>query len=922
MSYFYLRADFFEDANLNPLFFSNQFIVVESENFNTAFFIKSLAQSYIDSLDLRGAGRSGSNGVAGFSVTQLDNNGSTFDISNLYVSSEYKDVESKCLDTGDIIANAQLRYEFLYREAIFGDDASGFNVEANTTIGAVVNKAYHKMLPSGDGSSATMVSINIIDEEIAKVPTNNMYINYSNCIVVNFKISPEGQPTIVYNTNLIIIEDKNSDYLEDFSNKFYYDPGTQRYYLNSSLIECSLNMYDYFFPYILLVSSNAWASKEVFHGTVKLQLESQNDTTLEDISTEINFNYINICPSSTTVAGNNTIACTSDPGQVSINVAGVIKVFDDQQICPIEGTAKTVIAVFALKALELLTLYEDFSSVTTVKADVWGYNFRYIKYYDGTTYYNFKDNGSVASSTVSYIDETLDLSKYFSVKEISDGSTLSDSGTIVAITLRFKIYRVATTDADATDYSIDVPVEIKIPEIVSIEEDVEARQIIVKTNYATKLTYRFNQEKSVTVNITDSADGSNQETIISSSGKNGSFYCKAYNFYYDLGGVTRNLYITNESSLDLVRSIVIPSFSLVVKIGATSKTIYDENNATVTLNFTDLTQDQIANYKVYSDYITDNGVYTFQLTYNLSGSSFSSMFLRLGSDPTLHQLVSSGGVSSFKITKQNLFKLLNNDNQITISFLADGQTAFNFPFTFLNTSQANSPVCNAFSLSRIQLDYPKASTSFSLSYTYADEIEYSVIDQNDEVLSGPYIVKEKFADIEYYFTSGATRQRSFQINSFSIQSSVTTLRVRATVRNIISATANPQKAESTQTSSTIYYIPLKIGEAEVILYSDYPLSTTLEKITKGQDFWAFLQLKDEAGSVIPVGSYANYLAIGYKPQIFMLESADSNKDLDGVTSLRVDDYTFKFNIKDDDKFNDQNAVFQAQYQPIIDTEIQ
>ena len=74
--------------------------------------------------------------------------------------------------------------------------------------------------------------------------------------------------------------------------------------------------------------------------------------------------------------------------------------------------------------------------------------------------------------------------------------------------------------------------------------------------------------------------------------------------------------------------------------------------------------------------------------------------------------------------------------------------------------------------------------------------------------------------------------------------------------------------------------------------------------------------------MIPVGSYANYLAIGYKPQIFMLESADSNKDLDGVTSLRVDDYTFKFNIKDDDKFDDQNAVFQAQYQPIIDTEIQ
>ena len=925
MSSFYVRSDFFEAENLfsatfGSIFSDNQFLIVSSENFNNPLFIKNISYRYLQSLNIRNNGN-----ILWQESLGLEQNGAAFDVFNLYLLCGYMSGQVNCVSQNsiNILSNVELKTPFyLDKVTLLGDYAFPAYIvdiyEYRQSV--IINKAYHKMLPSGDGSSSTMASINMTAEEINKVPTNNLYLNYSYCKIINFKITPYLNQEYFYYKNLIIIEDRKLDYLEDFSNKFYYDAGTQRYYLDSSLTECSLKMYDYFFPYLLLVSSDAWQSVSVFHGPAKLQLESQNDALLDDISSNINFNYINICESSTTVAGNNTISCTSNAGEVSINVNGIVKLFDDQQICPINGTAKTVIAVFSLKALELLSLYKDFSSVASVKADIWGYNFRYIKYYDGTNYYSFKDNGSVASSTVSYIDQTLDLSKYFSLKEISDGSTLSDSGTIVAITLRFKIYKVATTDADSTDYSLDVPVEIKIPEIVSVEEDIKAGQIIIKTNYATKLIYRFNDESSVTINITDSADGSNQETIISSSGKIGSFYCKAYNFYYNLEGVTRKQYITDEWSLELLRNISIPSFNLTVKIGGSLKTIYDYNNSPITLNFTNLTQADPQNYKVYSDYITDNGSYTFQLAYSLSGSSYSSMFLRLGKDPAIHQLVLSGGTSSYTITKQNLFKLLDNQNQIKLSFLADGTTAFDFNFTFLNTSQNNSPVCSAFSLSRVQLDYPKASTSFSLSYTYADEIEYSVVDQNDGILSGPYLVKEKFADIEYYFTSGAVRQRTFQINKFSIPSNATTIRVKATVRNIISATANPQKAESSQTSSTIYYIPLKIGNADVVLYSDYPLSTTLEKITKGKDFWAFLELKDEAGSVIPVGSYANYLAIGYKPQIFMLESADSNKDLDGVTSVRVDDYTFKFNIKDDDKFNDQSAVFQAQYQPIIDTE--
>jgi hypothetical protein len=924
MSYFYLRADFFEDEVPNPLFLLNQFVVIESENFNNESFIKGLAQSYVESLDLRGAGRDGSNGAAGGSI-RLQDDGNIFDVSNLYLSSKYKDENSQCLDTKDTIGNAQLRYNFLYKENIFGDDNSGFTVEANTSVGIVVNKAYHKMLPSGDGSSATMVAINMVDDEISKVPTNNMYINYSNCIVVNFKISPLNQ-TVFWYVSIIIIEDKNSDYLEDFSNQFYYDPATQRYYLDTSLTECSVDVSDYFFPYILSVSSNSWLTKSTFHGSVKLQLESKNDTTLDNVSYEITYPYANVCKSSTTVGANNTISCTSNPGQVSVNVGGVIKLFDDQQICPIGGTAKTVIAVFSLKALGLLTLYKDFSSVTTVKADVWGYNFRYIKYEQGASYYIFKDYGSVASATIIYINETLDLSKFFSVKEQSDGRVLSDSGKIVAITLKFKIYKIAETDGDATDYSIDVPVNVLLPQIVSIDEDVEANQITIKTNYATRLTYGFNEEANSSINITDTADGTNQITTISSSGKFGYFHCKAFNYYYDFNGSTRPLYSSREMSLDLIRSITIPSFTLAVKIGGSTKTIYDQSGASSSsLSFTDLSQDQIENYFVYSDYITNTGSYSFVLTYSFAGTKYSSMFLKFGNDPTLHAMVLASGTASFTISKKDLFESLDNKNQIILSFLANGEVPFNFPFTFLNTSQANSPVCNAFSLSRVQVSYPKASISFTLQYTYADEVEYRVIDQDGNSLYS-ILIKERFRDIETYFLLGTTRQRPVQINDLTIPKSATSLRVSATVRNLYSA-SNPIKIEDTEVSSPDYLLPLLISAAEVILYSDETLTTVITQtagIKKGEYFWAFLQIKDIDGNIVlnPSSNYSSYIAEGYQPEIFILESTgDENNDLEGVISERVDKYTFKFKINNGSKFNDTNAVFQAQYIPIIDPEI-
>jgi hypothetical protein len=128
-------------------------------------------------------------------------------------------------------------------------------------------------------------------------------------------------------------------------------------------------------------------------------------------------------------------------------------------------------------------------------------------------------------------------------------------------------------------------------------------------------------------------------------------------------------------------------------------------------------------------------------------------------------------------------------------------------------------------------------------------------------------------------------------------------------------------------SSPDYLLPLLISAAEVILYSDETLTTVITQtagIKKGEYFWAFLQIKDIDGNIVlnPSSNYSSYIAEGYQPEIFILESTgDENNDLEGVISERVDKYTFKFKINNGSKFNDTNAVFQAQYIPIIDPEI-
>lgn len=943
---FYTKAQFFfnridTSGGGASVFSINKYLKVASENFNSSTYIQGISNLYSKQIDALGQEQ-----IYQIKDLPFENNGNFFDVKNLYLLSKFSLGDLKCIPIGgsaglggvdakDIVSS--LSNVELPTGSFLGGRVTLFNqeidsdywpvIEAVKYFGVVINKAYHRMLPSGDGLSYTASSINITQDEIDKVPLNSLYINYSRCLIINFKVNPLGILGInadnFYFINLIIIEDKESDYLENFSTYFYYDTVTERYYLDALLTtECSVKMHEDVFPYLLLVSSDGWASRSVFHGLIKLELKTQNDANLEDLSASIIFDYADICDAQTIVAGNNKIECTDKEGQVSINVNGKVTLIEDQQICPIGGTAKTVIAVFSLKPSAVLVLYKDFSAINTVKIDIWGYNFRYIDYFDKQSYHSFKDYGSVSSVTVSYADQVLDLSKYFNIKEESDGLTLSDSGKITALTFSFKIYKITTADGDATDYFLDVPVEILSPQILTVVQDTEAKKIIIKTNYATRLVYNFNEEAGVPVIITpDTADGKDQETVVDYTGKIGTFYVRAFNYYYDLSGAIRDLYATEKESLELAETITIPVFDLRVKIGNSTKTIFDNDRSTYqAIDFLNLDQSQILNYFVYSTYKTETGKFTFRLDYDLTNSKYSSMFLKIGKNPALQPLILKNGTSSFSLSKQDLFESLEN-NQVLLSFLADGNTPFDFNFTFLNISPNDPPVCDAFSLSKVQLNYPNANIYFDISYSFADELEYSVIDQDGGNLYGPILIKERFRDIEPFFINSTARQRSIKIENIKISNTATTLRVKAIARNIKSATEYDPKQEDEQISSNSYSLPLKIGSAEVVLFSDVGLTNEIQKIVKGEDFYAFFQIRDLSDNIVAVNQYENYLAANYKTKIVIIESDDANTDLAGVISNEVNEYTVKFNIQNTSVFDDTSAVFQAEYLPIIDSEI-
>lgn len=750
------------------------------------------------------------------------------------------------------------------------------------------------------------------------VKNNSCFVSYKKCKILTYSLKPAFGNYPERLECLILASAQNFEYLEDFSADVFYSAIDQDYYADAAFTQ-QLNLrvkFDYF-PFIVLNEST------ILHGPVFQKLDITTDVNLDTTGDLVNEDsYVSICnftseQSVPPPAGTGTIFCSlTDANTAVVNYGGKAYYFLDTQICG--ASPKTVLGVISLKDYKALQLYKDFTVLSSVYVDIYAYNFRYIKYRKNSSYYNFQDNGSVATTTVKYSSQALDFTKYFCLKEQNDGL---NNVIISAISFSFLIYKIATTDADATQYILNVPIEVLSPRYLGAEEK-SATKLIIKTDYATRISYYFGDDasKAVSVSITtDTADGTNQQTEIDITGKTGDVHIDVFNYFYDVDSGEREIYSSKGNTYQIERDLVIPTFTFSIKQGGSTASFYDESDLTTSINqinITDATQASFNNYILFSDY-SNLGDFEFVLTFSLPAtSSFVSLTLGNSQFP-LNSNVTSGVGSS--ISKLNLFKLAKSDGSININFSLDARIQYSLPFKFKNYS-TNSPICDPISAPSILLKNTEGSAEFSFNYKYSDSILYSLIDNNDNVLYGPISILEAYSDsLATYFVNGTYRSRSVKISNFPVLDDVSSIRARVVLKNINSSR---EEVEVTTTSTAYSSIPQKLNRdqpAKILFFSDEAMSNPVSAINKDVLYYAFLQLYDLDGNPISSANYGNYISTNPPPKFILIESTnDNNVDLEGVTLSKKNDYLYSFKIPTSSPFNDDALVLDALYLPIID----
>ena len=921
---------FLQSTYYNEDYISNAYKIVSIEDISSTASIMGIALAYLDDII------SNSNSIDTSTSRSLKIDGAFLDTTYFYVPFSYvPGINCLNIDSSYTVSNINLNRSLLKTGFTLsspylsnGDLTAGqggtngsagtvritYNYSIYVSDGVLINKSYVKI------ANRLSDYYNITNEEFNDaqfIKDNSCYISYKKCKVLTYTLNPAVGDYPERKECLILASLQDFEYLEDFSNDVYYSSAAQDYYADAAFTQ-QLNLrakFDYF-PYLILNEST------IFHGPVSQKLDLNTDTTLEDTTEYINENsYVSICnftaeQTNPPAAGTGTIFCsTTDPSRAVVNYGGNAYYFLDSQICGV--SAKTVFAVFALKNYKILQLYKDFTILVSVLFDVFAYNFRYIKYRQGDSYYNFQDNGSVATTTVKYSSQVLDFTKYFSLKEQNDGL---DSIIINAISFNFLIYKIATTDADATSYILDVPIQVLRPRYIGAEEKSDTK-LVIKTDYATRISYYFGDDPSSAVSVsitTDSSDGTNQETEIDITLRTGDVHIDVFNYFYDVEGGNRELYSNIGNTYQIQRDLIVPVFTFSIKQGGTTASFYEESNLATSINqinLTDATQSSFNNYVLYSSY-SNVGDFEFILTFSLpSTSSFVSLYLGSSAFP-LNPKVQSGVGSA--ISKVDLFKLAKIDGSININFSLDGRINYSIPFKFKNYS-ANSPACDPISAPDILLKNTEASAEFSFDYRYADSISYSLIDNNSNTLYGPSVILESYsAALATYFINGTTKSRSVKISNFPVFDSVSSIKARVTVKNINSSR---EEVEVTVDSSSFSAIPQKLNRATpagILFFSDQSMTTAVSTINKDVLYYAFLQLYDLNGNAINSANYGNYISTNPSPTFVMVESNGDNVDLEGVILNKINDYLYSFKIPTNSSFNDEAFVIDALYLPIID----
>ena len=810
------------------------------------------------------------------------NYGEKLDLSIIYINLERDDAAS-CLNSSDPLNGLKDN-----RPAGSGRTNAGNGDFFDYTV-----KTYEGILYSYH--SYKLANLKKVDTNFnaSLFPPNTLQIIYQKCLVSSFRFKNvyiASDPA--FYKNLIVIESVHRQYIENFTDNFYYSQVSQKYYLNEPREELAMEICTNFFPTLAL------NDLEVIHGKVIKNLIQNSDPNLEDLTELVSEDfYPDLCASEGYVALLNTMSCHPlDIGFVLVNYQGTNYSFDDQLICPIGQPAKTVMAVIRLAHVNPLVFYKDFSA-DTVPVDIYAYNFRYIDYRDANqNYTSFISNGSVQSVTTIYEAQALALSKYLAIK--------INNEEVIGFTFGFRTYKVATSDSDASDYLLDIPITVKKPKYTLYGGGINGGgrdALLIVTDYATRISYYFNDISSgvTSVNVTDTTDGTIQRTEISLVDKSGILYFEIYNYFYAFS----NRYWVS-GNFEITSAPIIPVFQFRIYRNGSLFSFRDQAGNSISLiDGSNYTQDSFGNYLVASDY--SDSTYGFKLTFTLP-TGYSEMWLKIGSLDA-RKITSAETVT---LNKTDLYKLLDSSGEIKIVALLQNQTPFIIPFTFFNYTDSALLSGSVTEQLRAVLGSLNSSATFSFNYQFASEIEYKIVNESNTILHGPIS--------ETVTYSASLVEKSVSTNNFSNSNGWSSL--TAIIRIINRGSIYPHNKASLEISTNsfanTFKMLRKINPAEVKFYSDSARTTVATIVNRGEKVYAFLQLYAFDSSEILVANYPTYIST-IPPKFELMESADNNLDLEGVTLVRIDDYFYSFTVNADSPFDDLNLVLRVGFEPII-----
>ena len=809
------------------------------------------------------------------------------DFKDLYILSRYRNTSQKncvsiandgTINTSDLIGNFKI-----YNAGKESLDTITFGVDgSNTFTDDRANSVYAEVREyDGIFLSKTFVQLSQVATEAypwdydgasysdisEKILTSFYKCKVYVYIVKNFDFSTNQY---YYSTYILILRNVITEYqyAQDFTS------------VTSFSAASSLQLNKIFYPFSVIVDNETVEKGDLINASLS-NLSFDFPSLCVGIDGKINTD------TSSDTLPLDTMACDLG-GNIMIQYSGgpVIKLRDDQ-LC--SGASKVALVRIDNVISDEIFLYKDLPNVANA-LNVYAYNFAYVKYIknDGSLE-TLVGSASIKTTTQRYQNQTLKTSNYFAYN--FDSSYGSQS-----FTFSYKFQ--ADNAANVTEYLIDFRPTVKIPAVRLnlLEND----KVQVISDYATSLVYYFEGGESFTQAVTDSADGTNQISTISTVGKYGTLHVEARNYFYDLDTEGSGIFSAS-SSIEIKKNITIDSLQLRVYRSLSLATFYDSNGAGLTeISGTNFSQGASLNY-IYYISSTSTADIRFRLNYTFG----ENLYIRVGS----YSAVEIASSDYYILTLDQLYEALDEEGKANITVILQDGTEFVFPFYFKKTYTTTPTVSSATIDSVLLGDSSYASVTFSFSYSQAQQVLYEIKNQNGVTLDSLSIKT-------VYSTS--TESQTVTIDSLSItQASSITVKITATS---LAASAGVETIRSATLSSSAYTFPLRLSLEEpavVKFYSDLALTTTAENIKKGQKVYAKLQLKDLDGSIINTANYLNYIQTDSTSLTFGIAGfSNVNAEVNGVTFSKVSDYVYSILISADTSFPENEVTVNVNYIPL------